>query len=222
MTPVPKRKKLYFKKEKKSLQPKRHKASSEKTKSVKGKVTVIKQPQIVQFPKISRFIPESFDTLRTSLSSKCKTKWLTDKIKNVILDHLVWSPSVTEALKKKERAVFGRNKTPSNTFGVRNIWMLCLFGISVGFALLLTGELMFRYRQWQQAQTERAQLMKDLQTWEGVTKRYSTYRDAYFEAAVLAYRLGKTQKEQEFLQKLRQIDPNFGLAQELEKISRGK
>src|SRR5690348_701138 len=52
-------KKRYFRKEKKTMQPKRHKAQSIKTKSVKGKVLQKKQPLNFQFPKIFRIITEA-------------------------------------------------------------------------------------------------------------------------------------------------------------------
>lgn len=66
---------------------------------------------------------------------------------------------------------------------------------------------------------QRESLSQDLGLWEGIAQKYPTYRDAYFQASVLAYRLGDSTKEQILLDKTLQLDPNYAPAQNLEKIS---
>lgn len=64
---------------------------------------------------------------------------------------------------------------------------------------------------------QRLRLHKEMTLWENISQKYPTYRDASFQVAVLAYRLGETQKEKEYLDKTLAIDPNFEPAQNLEK-----
>ncbi|HXS14547.1 MAG TPA: hypothetical protein VN711_00270 [Candidatus Saccharimonadales bacterium] len=66
---------------------------------------------------------------------------------------------------------------------------------------------------------ERSTLQKEMSLWENISQKYPTYRDAYYQAAVLAYRLGEREKEDFYLQKVLALDPNYQPAQNLEKKS---
>ncbi len=65
--------------------------------------------------------------------------------------------------------------------------------------------------------SERTMLEAQLHTWESLGNRYTSYRDAHFESALLAYRLGKKDVMDEELKKVLEIDPNFALVQQLQK-----
>lgn len=66
---------------------------------------------------------------------------------------------------------------------------------------------------------KRSVLMQEMKLWEGIATKYPGYRDAYFQAAVLAYRLGDREKETLYLSKAMEIDPNYLPAKNLERIS---
>lgn len=66
---------------------------------------------------------------------------------------------------------------------------------------------------------ERQSLYTEMSLWESIDQKYPTYRDAAFQVAVLAYRLGDKQKESIYLQKVLAIDPNFVPAVSLEKLT---
>jgi len=152
-------KKHYFKKEKKILRLKRHKAPSQKTKKVLKPIKVEETSRISFFPKNFRFITE------------------------------------------------------------QKVWLAVLLALTLATLAIMTPQLVSSWNARQHAQQEYQKLQKDLKTWEAIIQRYPTYRDAYFEAAVLSYRLGDKEKEVLLLTKLQTIDPNFALAQQLEKIS---
>lgn len=199
MSEVKPGKKLYFKKEKKSLKPKRHKAPSSKPKVIFSAKDVEKQGkkklELSQFPRISRFIPEGSVILRKFLG-----KFTGKKLRVAsILPHII---SPLGPLKKK------------------NVWLAGVFVCTIVFALFLSWELWQTWTTWRQTKMEYAHLQQELRTWEDVTSRYPTYRDAYFEAAVLAYRLGDRQKELLYLQKVLAIDPNFVPAQQLKNFAK--
>lgn len=192
------------------MQPKRHKAQSIKTKSVKEKVLPKKQSLNFQFPKIFRIITEDlgFPTIIR------------------FQRHEAQSTKAKQAGKNKAKEIIIFEKTPkiqkTPIFLTHHMWMTGVLILSSFFALFLSWQLWNTYTIWHKADEERIEVEKDLLTWENMTQRYPTYRDAYFEAAVAAYRLGQIQKEQEFLQKLQQIDPNFVLTGKLEEISKSR
>lgn len=57
-------------------------------------------------------------------------------------------------------------------------------------------------------ETKQAGIVSQLSFWEQVTKKYSTYRDAYLQAAVLAYQLGEREKALYYARKGYALDPN--------------
>lgn len=210
-------KKRYFKKEKKQLKPKRHKAKSVKQLEAAEKKGLRRGVQIdqenqqkpstssgkklalpkIHFPNISRLITEPLDKLRTS------------GLANLSLSVFFTLSTLRNFSKKQIR----RAKR-------KNFWLSIVLIGSVVFAGLLGGDMWHMYGRWQSMQQEYRKLQHELTTWENVTKAYPTYRDAYFEAAVLAYRLGKKEKEEMYLQKTLSIDPNFAPALELKKLSK--
>src|SRR5260221_896237 len=98
--------------------------------------------------------------------------------------------------------------------------ILACFFVLIGMVSLWQGFLLIQKGlQLQAVVAKRLQLGQDLGLWEGITQKYPTYRDAYFQASVLAYRLGESTKEQVLLDKTLQLDPNYAPAQNLEKIS---
>lgn len=86
--------------------------------------------------------------------------------------------------------------------------LLCLHG-RVFFVVqrLLTVKKVFENRN---------ALQEQMTIWENISKEYPTYRDAYFQAAVLAYRLGDSTKERLYLEKTLQLDPNYEPAKKLQ------
>jgi len=95
------------------------------------------------------------------------------------------------------------------------IFLTVITGISVWQAVLLFQ----KTTELQSVLAKRSRLEEDLGLWQGIAQKYPTYRDAYFQASVLAYRLGDSTKEQMLLEKTLQLDPNYLPAQNLEKIS---
>lgn len=219
-------KKRYFKKEKKQLKPKRHKAKSavqvkaEEKKKLRRGVQVEQKPLTslgkkrfwtskndikFQFPKISRFITEPFGRLRPSFFAKLRVSGFDNSSLS-----LFFKLSTLRNFSKKQMRKAKK----------KNFWLSIVLVASVVFAVLLGGEMWHMYQNWQEKKVEYVRLQHELATWENVAQAYPTYRDAYFEAAVLAYRLGKKEKEEEYLQKALSIDPNFAPALELRKLAK--
>ena len=73
-------------------------------------------------------------------------------------------------------------------------------------------------KQKEKAEIERREITKELQFWQSVASKYKDFRDAYFQLAVLEYRLGNINGAKYYLQKTLSLDPNFEKGRELEKI----
>lgn len=70
----------------------------------------------------------------------------------------------------------------------------------------------------QKTETERQDIIYKIQYWQGIVNKYKDYRDAYFQLAILEYRLRDFIKSKFYLDKALGIDPNFEKGRELEQI----
>lgn len=64
---------------------------------------------------------------------------------------------------------------------------------------------------------ERESIQKEIRFWESVLQKYPDYRDAYYELAVLNYRLKDIDKSRKNINKALRIDPNFKEGNEFKK-----
>lgn len=65
---------------------------------------------------------------------------------------------------------------------------------------------------------ERGEISRKIQYWESIATKYQGYRDAYFQLAVLEYKLRDFEKSMSYLKKVLEIDPNFQEGRKLEKL----
>lgn len=65
---------------------------------------------------------------------------------------------------------------------------------------------------------EREKLTKELKFWEDFIVKHSDYRDAYFQALVLEYKLGNTPKAKAYAEKGLSLDPNSENGKKIEEF----
>ncbi|MBI2613926.1 MAG: hypothetical protein HYW62_04080 [Candidatus Levybacteria bacterium] len=65
---------------------------------------------------------------------------------------------------------------------------------------------------------EREKLTSELLFWESVIEERKNYRDAYFQASILQYRLGNTSKAKMYVEKGLSLDPNSKDGRKLEEF----
>ncbi len=102
------------------------------------------------------------------------------------------------------------------TFSPKTILLIAFISILGVVSLWQIIGLIEKSNDLRQVVAQRQTLNSQMQTWESVAQKYPGYRDAYFQAAVLAYRLGDRGKEKEYLGKALRIDPNYEPAKKLE------
>ncbi len=64
---------------------------------------------------------------------------------------------------------------------------------------------------------QRSVLQNHMQLWEDIAAKYSSYRDADFQVALLAYQLKEKGVEEDYLQRVFTIDPSYAPAIQLQK-----
>lgn len=72
--------------------------------------------------------------------------------------------------------------------------------------------------QKQKLEQERLKITAEIEYWQQVIGKYKNYRDAYFQLAVLEYKIGEKELSKQYLQKVFELDPNFEVARNLEKL----
>ena len=101
-------------------------------------------------------------------------------------------------------------------------WRLILAGfvsaIILG-AIVIVGADSYKNYQGNKKLTEkRRNIENQIRFWQSVNKRYTGYRDSYFQLALLEYQLKDFDKAREYLKKALQLDPNFKSGRKLESI----
>lgn len=72
------------------------------------------------------------------------------------------------------------------------------------------------FKDFQQLSAKRQNLKSQVNFWQSVSEKYPGFKDAYFQAAILEYKLGDFQKAQNYNKKALILDPNFVDARKLE------
>ncbi|OGH20065.1 MAG: hypothetical protein A3D74_00625 [Candidatus Levybacteria bacterium RIFCSPHIGHO2_02_FULL_37_13] len=67
-------------------------------------------------------------------------------------------------------------------------------------------------------ETERKETISKIEYWQKIVDKYKDYRDAYFQLAILEYRLKNFDKSKYYLNKVLSIDPNFENGRDMEQI----
>ena len=70
----------------------------------------------------------------------------------------------------------------------------------------------------QEIDSQREVLNRDLKFWEDFISRKQDYRDAYFQASILAYKLGNVSKAKKYVERGLFLDPNSENGKKLEKF----
>lgn len=101
-------------------------------------------------------------------------------------------------------------------------WRLVIILLIVSLILLnlirFGQNLYSTYQEAQVKQGEKRAIEAEIVKWEKVVKERSNYRDAYFELAVLTYKLNRIEETKRYLNKVFELDPNYQPARELERL----
>ena len=92
------------------------------------------------------------------------------------------------------------------------------FLASLLFILIFSLDLLNNIRKEKQITEVRRELEKEAKVWQEIANKYQGYKDAYFQLALIQYKLGNFDRAKYYLSKALFIDPNFKEARKLQKI----
>ena len=98
--------------------------------------------------------------------------------------------------------------------------------IAVGFvsaiilgAIVIVGADSYRnYKENKKLTEKRRNIENQIRFWESVNRKYTGYRDSYFQLALLEYQLKDFSKARTYLKEAFRLDPNFKSGRKLENI----
>ena len=132
--------------------------------------------------------------------------------------------------KSKKKHFFKKKEKLSQPFRFPNIFRIITEKYFLGFIvtfilvamLIIVGLDLYKdIKNQQKIEKERKDVISKIQYWQGVIDKYKDYRDAYFQLAILEYRLKNFDKAKFYLDKSLSLDPNFEKGRTMEKILKG-
>lgn len=124
-------------------------------------------------------------------------------------------------VKKKKK-----EKSPSNSRAISETFIkiyrlsLKIFIVFIFLlAIIVVGlDLNANLQAKQAIDLEREELTKDLKFWESFIAKHQDYKDAYFQASILEYKLGDKAKAKMYVEKGLSLDPNSKDGKKIEEL----
>ncbi len=123
--------------------------------------------------------------------------------------------SFTESFKKFKK----KNQKVFKIFKFQSI--VTVYILTIGLVLILSLHLLISLQKQKEINFERTKIESEIKLWEKISQKFPEYKDAYFQLAVLNYKLGNIEPAKYYVEKALFIDPNFEKAKNLQKILRG-
>lgn len=120
-----------------------------------------------------------------------------------------------------------RQQSPSNSRTIPAATFLKIYRLSLKvfvvliflLAATIVGlDLDANFKTKQSVDLKREELIKELKFWEDFIEDHRNYRDAYFQASILEYKLGNTPKAKTYVEKGLSLDPNSEDGQKIENL----
>lgn len=103
------------------------------------------------------------------------------------------------------------------------ISLFFLIIVFLSFGILVSGLKFYKYVSlYAKISSERQSLQGKINFWQSIADKYEGYKDAYFQIALLEYKLGNFKKAREYNKKALLLDPNFEDSKKLEILLEGK
>lgn len=103
--------------------------------------------------------------------------------------------------------------------GVLKVFVVFIFIVAV---VVVGYDLRNNLQMKQSIDSQRETLTKDLSFWEDFISKHKDYRDAYFQASILEYKLGNANKAKIYAEKGLSLDPNSEDGKRLQKFLANK
>lgn len=106
----------------------------------------------------------------------------------------------------------------SLTSALKLQFLVFAFLALIVLSLITIFDLLSNVQKEREQTFQREKLISELKTWESIAQEFPNFKDAYYELAVISYKLGDFEKAREYIKKALFLDPNSGKARELEEL----
>ena len=123
--------------------------------------------------------------------------------------------TITERFKnisKKNSKIFKKLKSQ---------WLVTSYLVTAVLILILSFDLLNSLQKQKEINFEKTKIQSEIKLWEALSEKYQGYKEAYYQLALLNYKIGEIDKAKFYVNKALYLDPNFENAKSLQKILRG-
>lgn len=99
--------------------------------------------------------------------------------------------------------------------------LVTFYIVITALILLLSFDLLISLQKQKEINFERTKIQSEIKLWEAISVKYQGYKEAYYQLALLNYRIGEIDKAKFYINKALYLDPNFEKARDLQKTLRG-
>lgn len=96
--------------------------------------------------------------------------------------------------------------------------IIFIYAITIFLILISAFDLFSNFQKQKEINFETEKIQSEIKLWQEVTNKFKDYKEAYYQLAILEYRLGETDLAKFYIDKSLYLDPNFEKARELRKI----
>ncbi len=96
--------------------------------------------------------------------------------------------------------------------------LVFLYVVTIFSILILCFNLLTNLQKQKEINFQREKIQSEIKLWQDVADKFKNYKEAYYQLAVLEYKLGEIEKSKFYIEKSLYLDPSFDKARELKKI----
>lgn len=96
--------------------------------------------------------------------------------------------------------------------------LVFLYAVTIVLILISTFNLFQNFQKQKEIDLQREKIQSEIKVWQGVTDKFTQYKEGYYQLGILEYELGDIEKAKFYISKSLYLDPNFDKAREFQKI----
>jgi len=100
-------------------------------------------------------------------------------------------------------------------------WLVTLYLVTAVLVLILSFDLLSSLQKQKEINFEKEKIRSEIKLWEDLSQKYPNYSEAYFQLAILNYKLGEFKSAKYYVDKALYLNPDFEKARNLKETLRG-
>lgn len=96
--------------------------------------------------------------------------------------------------------------------------LVTVYILTVFLLLIFSVHLLISLQKQKEVNFEKEKIQSQIKLWEGISEKFQGYKEAYYQLALLNYKIGEIEKAKYYVDKALYLDPNFDKARNLQNI----